>query len=84
MKPRFIFLLAFCTLLFIGCSIDEQEDFLKDSSSIETSEVDSKAKVVNRPFRSKASGNWFFTESTDCKELLQLTLTGAEEEIRLG
>ncbi|PTX44248.1 hypothetical protein C8P64_0222 [Christiangramia gaetbulicola] len=84
MKLKFIFQLAFCTLLFIGCSIDEQEDFLKDSSGIKTSEVELKAKVVNRPFKSKASGNWFFTESTNCNGLLQFSIKGNGKAIHLG
>lgn len=84
MKPKFIFQMVFWTLLFIGCSIDEQEDLLIDTSSIEISEVDLNAKAVNRPFKSKASGNWFFTESTDCNGLLQFSIIGMGKATHMG
>jgi hypothetical protein len=84
MKTKFLFLMLFSAILFIGCSTDTQEDFLYDSSSSELSVNSLKAKVVTRPFKFKASGDWFIIESTECNGLIPYTIKGNGNATHMG
>ena len=83
MKTKCLLLMLLSAILFIGCSTDNQEDFLNDSSRSKLSK-DNLAKVVTRPFKSKASGDWFIVESTECNGLLQYTILGNGNATHMG
>ncbi len=71
-------------LLLTGCSTDEQEDSAYVSSMAAITEDASSAKVVTRPFKSAASGDWFIVESSECGDLFQFTLLGTGNATHMG
>ncbi len=84
MKTRFLFLVLFSALLFTGCSTENEEDFLIESSSSKLSKENLTTKVVTRPFKFKASGDWFIVESTECNGLIQYTIVGNGNATHMG
>ena len=87
MKLKLFFLMVFSAFLFLGCSTDKQEEFFNDSSNFKLSEGSFAAKVVTRPFNSKASGDWFINlnpEEYVCNGLLQYSIVGTGNATHMG
>ena len=86
MKANFLFTMLFSALLFIGCSTENEEDFLIESSSAKLSKDISSAKMVKRHFKMKAYGDWFLVvaESTECNGLPQYSIQGQGNATHMG
>ena len=87
MKLKLFFLTVLSAFLFLGCSTDNQEDFLDDSSSSKLSEDNIVAKVVERPFKVKGSGTFSFVSfppTEECENLLQYLIEGEGNATHLG
>lgn len=84
MKSRFLLLMIFSTLLLTGCSIDNDEDLTTESSSSELVLDDVNSEMATRPFKSRAFGEWYWTESNNCGGLLQYTITGTGNATHMG
>jgi len=90
MKLKLFFLTALSAFLFLGCSTDNQEDFLNESlnSKLSQDNLSTKTtKVVERPFKSKASGDWFINDIPEeyvCNGLLQYSIVGTGNATHMG
>jgi hypothetical protein len=84
MNFKFLFLTVLSAMIFIGCSTENAEDFENTMESFKTTQKSSNAKVVTRPFKSKADGRWFIVESTECDGLLQYSIEGTGNATHMG
>jgi hypothetical protein len=87
MKTKLFLLMALSAFLFLGCSTDNQEDSFYDSSNSRLSEDNVAARQVTRPFKSKASGDWFINLNPQeyvCDGLLQYSIVGTGNATHMG
>ena len=86
MKLKLFLLSVLSAFLFLGCSTDNQEEFLNDSSNSRLSEDNVAAKVVTCPFKVKGSGTWqVLPEATACDPgLFQVFIEGNGNATHLG
>jgi len=84
MNFKFLFILGLGAILLAGCSADVEDEMLGKPSSTETGADKMSSKVVERPFKSKADGNWFLVPSIDCEGLLPYSIEGTGNATHLG
>ena len=84
MNLKYLFFTVLSTILFLGCSAENDESSIVESASYKLNKVNSSTKAVTRPFKSKASGEWFIVEPTDCDGLLQYSIIGNGNATHLG
>lgn len=84
MNFKLFFVMLVGALFFAGCS-NEIDDELSDNPLKAKLGTDNPAeKLVTRPFKSSASGDWFLSESTVCDELLQYSIVGNGNATHMG
>lgn len=84
MNLKFLFLTILSASIFIGCSTENEEGMIIESANYKLNKDNLSQRVINRPFKSRASGNWFIVESTDCNGLLQYSITGIGNATHMG
>lgn len=84
MNLKHVVLMLFGVFLFLGCSTETEEELYASPAKAKISKDQPAEKAVTRPFKSKADGEWFIVESTDCNDLLQYAIVGTGNATHMG
>ena len=86
MNLKFLVLMVVGAFFFMGCSTETEEDLEASLLKTKLGKDKTTEKVVSRPFKSKASGEWFFeeAESEECDGLLRYSIVGVGNATHMG